>query len=52
MTTKELIDWLKVAVMYDPEAECTTRVEVVIKGRDILVYSEVSGKLLTQFKQY
>lgn len=52
MTTHELLDWLKVAVMYDPEAECTTRVEVVIKGRDILVYSLASGCLLTKFNKY
>lgn len=52
MTTRELLDWLKVAVMYDDVAECTTRVEVVVKGRDILVYSLASGCLLTKFKKY
>lgn len=52
MTTKELLNWLKVAVLYDPVAECTTRVEVVVKGRDILVYSMASGTLLTQFRKY
>lgn len=52
MTTRELLDWLNVAVMYDDVAQCTTRVEVVVKGRDILVYSLASGHLLTKFKKY
>lgn len=52
MTTRELLDWLKVAVMYDDVAQCTTRVEVFVKGRDILVYSLASGCLLTKFKKY